>query len=83
MLTEDKDFNLVAKALTTQMPKNLNSDQSVVFMGHGSPHQHNPAYQSMQEHFDAIGLQAVVGVVEESDYPNLAERIWIHFLYKS
>ncbi len=76
--TNDKpnDFAIALEALKKQMPGQL-EDKTVVFMGHGSPHQHNPAYQSMQEHFDAIGLQAVVGVVEESDYPNLEDVLRI------
>ncbi len=73
LLTEDKDFNLVAKALTTQMPKNLNSDQSVVFMGHGSPHMHNVAYDKLQAAFDKLNIPAVIGVVEEDDHPNFED----------
>ena len=76
--TNDKpnDFAIALEALKKQIPGQL-EDKTVVFMGHGSPHQHNPAYQSMQEHFDAIGLQAAVGVVEESDYPNLEDVLRI------
>lgn len=64
------DFAIAAKALKTQMPLLQFPDRTVVFMGHGSPHQHNPAYASLQQVLDAAGIQAVVGVVEETDTPN-------------
>lgn len=67
------DFAIAAKALKTQMPLLQFPDRTVVFMGHGSPHQHNPAYASLQQALDAAGIRAVVGVVEETDTPNLED----------
>lgn len=64
------DFAIAAEALQLQMTANENQNSTVVFMGHGSPNQHNPAYEIMQQHFDKLGINAVIGVVEEMDYPN-------------
>lgn len=63
------DFEIAIKALKKQMPI-LEKGQEIVFMGHGSPHQHNPAYQKLQEAFDTAKLPVTIGVVEESDHPN-------------
>lgn len=67
------DFAIAVKALKTQMPKLQLTGQAVVFMGHGSPHQHNPAYAALQKQFDLAGINAVVGVVEETDSPNFED----------
>jgi sirohydrochlorin cobaltochelatase len=71
--SESDDFAIAIEALTLQIPSDKNKDCTIVFMGHGSPHQHNPAYEMMQQHFDRIGLNAVVGVVEKADYPNFSD----------
>ncbi len=67
------DFAITVDALKRQLPLLQIKDKTVVFMGHGSPHQHNPAYQALQDQFDAAGLNVIVGVVEESDHPNLQD----------
>jgi len=67
------DLAIAVEALKTQMPLLPMPDRAVVFMGHGSPHQHNPAYQALQDKLDAAGLNAVVGVVEETDTPNFED----------
>lgn len=67
------DFALTVAALKLQMPTDMEDDQAVVFMGHGSPHQHNPAYERIQECFNRAMINAVVGVVEETDYPSFAD----------
>lgn len=67
------DFALMAEALKAQTPVLQMPGQYVVFMGHGSPHQHNPAYGTLQKYLDAAGVQAVVGVVEETDHPNFED----------
>jgi sirohydrochlorin cobaltochelatase len=69
------DFAIAAKALKKQMPKIKSHGRSVVFMGHGSPHQHNPAYGKLQQAFDTVGIHAVVGVVEEVDHPNFEDAV--------
>jgi len=66
------DFVVAMKALKNQLPT-LKEGQEIVFMGHGSPHQHNPAYQALQEKFDAAALPVTIGVVEESDHPNFED----------
>ena len=48
----------------------LAEDEEMVFMGHGSPHQHNPAYELLQQYADSRGWQVHIGVVEPEDYPN-------------
>jgi len=67
------DFALAVTALQLQMPSGLGTDQTIVFMGHGSPNQHNPAYGIMQEHFDKANINALVGVVEETDHPSFTD----------
>ena len=59
----------------------LADDEAMVFMGHGSPHQHNEAYELLQQYIDGQGWPVHIGVVEQEDYPNqqdvlkrLAER---------
>jgi sirohydrochlorin cobaltochelatase len=67
------DFKVLANALRKQMPVLQLPDRAIVFMGHGSPHRHNPAYGLLQERLTAAGLNAVVGVVEEVDHPNFED----------
>jgi len=69
------DFAIAVDALKAQMPLLQLQDRAVVFMGHGSPHQPNPAYGKLQQAFDTAGLQAVVGVVEETDHPNFEDAV--------
>lgn len=64
------DFMIAAKALQTQFPT-LKSYQEIVFMGHGSPHQHNVAYELLQKQFDLLRLPVTVGVLEKDDFPNI------------
>lgn len=66
------DFAVAVQAIKNQMPK-LGAKDCVVFLGHGSPHQPNPAYQAIQDAFDEAKINAVVGVVEEDDKPNLED----------
>jgi sirohydrochlorin cobaltochelatase len=66
------DFVVAMKALKNQIPT-LKKGQEIVFMGHGSPHQHNLAYQALQEKFDVAKLPVTIGVVEESDHPNFED----------
>lgn len=69
------DFAMAVSALQLQIPVDMVADKTIVFMGHGSPHQHNPAYERMQEYLDRARINAVVGVVEETDYPNFADML--------
>lgn len=67
------DFAMVIPALRSQIPADLPDDHAIVFMGHGSPNQHNPAYERIQQYLDQEKINAVVGVVEETDYPNFSD----------
>ena len=48
----------------------LESGEELVLLGHGSPHQHNPVYEKLQERADRQKLPVHIGVVEESDTPS-------------
>lgn len=50
----------------------LEEHEELVLLGHGSPHQHNPVYEKLQEQADREKLPVHIGVVEESDTPNFA-----------
>ena len=42
------------------------ADETLVLIGHGSPHRHNPVYENLQRLNDEI----IVGVIEPTDRPN-------------
>lgn len=44
-------------------------------MGHGSPHQHNPVYDRLQQHINREDLPVHVGVLEPSDRPNFDDVV--------
>lgn len=67
------DFAIAAQALRLQMPSAFREEEAVVFLGHGSPNRHNPAYELMQQQFDEASIPAIVGVVEDADYPNFSD----------
>ena len=68
------DFKALAAAVEKQMPK-LGNGEAVLFMGHGSPHQPNPAYAKMQSILQERGNKAYMGVVEETDHPNFEDAL--------
>ncbi len=74
LLTDGRDFPLAARALEASLPA-LDKNEVVVFMGHGSPNRPNPAYKSLQDSFDKLGVPAVIGVVEETDHPNYEDML--------
>lgn len=69
------DFVVMTNALKQQMPVLQLPDRAIVFMGHGSPNRHNPAYGLLQERLTAAEMNAVVGVVEEVDHPNFEDAL--------
>ena len=69
------DFLVMANALRQQMPVLQLPGKAIVFMGHGSPNHHNVAYGLLQDKLTALGLNAVVGVVEETDNPNFEDAL--------
>ena len=50
----------------------LKKGEQLVWLGHGSPHQHNPVYEDLQSYADANNLPINVGVLEPNDTPNFA-----------
>lgn len=68
------DFDVVTEALTQQVPL-LEKDELVLWMGHGSPNRHNPAYYRLQKSFDEYQKPWVIGVVEETDRPNFNDAL--------
>jgi sirohydrochlorin cobaltochelatase len=66
------DFSIAVQAVKTQIHCN-EADTEVVFMGHGSPNQHNPAYERLQKKLDEASENITIGVLEESDYPNIKD----------
>lgn len=69
------DFMVMTNALKQQIPVLQLPDRAIVFMGHGSPHRHNPAYGLLQKELTEAGLNVVVGVVEEVDHPNFEDAL--------
>ena len=47
-------------------------DEDLVLIGHGSPHRHNPVYESLQRQADD---KVHIGVIEESDTPNFDDVV--------
>ena len=45
--------------------------ESLVLMGHGSPHRHNAVYERLQQAADEAHLPIHIGVLEEGDTPTL------------
>lgn len=48
----------------------LAEGEELVLVGHGSPHQHNPAYENLQKLADEAGFPVHIGVIEPTDTPN-------------
>lgn len=73
LIVSEEDYRLAATALVAQLPA-LEEGEGVVFMGHGTPRNNNKAfgytYNKLQEIFDAMGANIVVGTVEDEDSPN-------------
>ncbi len=46
--------------------------EELVLVGHGSPHQHNPAYENLQKLADMSNYPAHIGVIEPADTPDFA-----------
>ena len=46
------------------------ADEDLVLIGHGSPHRHNPVYESVQR---LAGDRVHIGVIESNDTPNFAD----------
>lgn len=69
LLAATEDYVATIEALTSQFPE-LQDDEAVVFMGHGTHHPANASYAALQEVFENQGLSNVfMGTVE--GYPAL------------
>jgi len=53
--------------------QNLQPGEAMVFMGHGSPHHHNPVYERLQAAADVQGLPVHIGVLEPTDTPSFTD----------
>ena len=65
---EPSDYAAVLEAVLPELKAGAN--ETIVFVGHGSPHQPNPVYNKLQQYIDAKNIAAVVGVLEDADTPN-------------
>lgn len=64
------DFAFLGQTGTALGMDELRPDEAMVLMGHGSPHQHNAAYELLQQYADTHGWRVHIGVVEQEDFPN-------------
>lgn len=69
LLTSTKDYKAVANILSNEIPE-LQINEALVFMGHGTEHYANSAYAALDYHFKDNGNKNIfVGTVE--GYPDL------------
>lgn len=82
LLMSDDDFSVVEKAITDWTAEYANEETAMVFMGHGTEHEANAVYGTMQEKLTADGfdnyfigtvegtpsLDDIVALVEAGDY---------------
>lgn len=74
LLTSDDDYANVAKAIMDDMARYDDGQTAIVLMGHGTEHEANADYATMQAKFDELGAkQYFVGTVEAS--PTCADVI--------
>lgn len=73
LLTDHQDYERLADAVMSEMPE-LDENEAIVFMGHGTMHHANPAYAAFEYVLHAKGYhQSYVGTVE--GYPTIQEVI--------
>lgn len=65
----EADYGQVLSAILPEF--SLADDEQLVFLGHGSPHQHNPVYERLQQVADERCLPIHIGVLEPSDTPDI------------
>ena len=71
LLAGPEDYPALLQALLDSYE--LAPGEQLVLLGHGSPHEHNPAYDKLQQTADARGHREVhIGVLEPSDTPDFA-----------
>ena len=47
------------------------ADETLILIGHGSPHRHNPVYENLQR----LTNDVLIGVIEETDRPNFSDVV--------
>ena len=71
VLAKPIDNQRVLRAILLDL--HVHPREELVLMGHGSPHQHNEAYDQFQAYIDSEGLPIHVGVLEKTDRPTLED----------
>lgn len=65
LLTSDDDFSSVIACITMRTAPYLDDNTAVVFMGHGTEHEANTVYATLQEKMAAAGYSRyIIGTVE-------------------
>lgn len=72
LLTYIEDYKETVAAIETQIP-NMEKDEAVVFMGHGTLHESHSAYPAIEYMIRDHGINAYVGTVE--GYPEIENVI--------
>ncbi|MGL5754410.1 MAG: sirohydrochlorin cobaltochelatase [Paraclostridium sp.] len=72
LLSQIEDYKEAIDALKLQIPE-LEEDEAVVFMGHGTEHEAHSAYPALDYMLKQANLKAYVGTVE--GYPEIGEVI--------
>ena len=70
-----EDFAFLTAEMDVFGLQELAEGEEMVLMGHGSPHQHNCAYELLQAYADSCGWPVHIGVVEHEDFPNQSDVI--------
>ncbi len=74
LLTSEEDIATVIMSITTRTAAYADSDTAVVFMGHGTEHEANAIYATLQDKITAAGYdQYFIGTVEAE--PSLADVV--------
>ena len=74
LLASDDDYTAVANAIAEDMARYDDGSTAIVLMGHGTEHEANSTYDTMQKKFDELGMtQYFVGTVEAA--PTCADVI--------
>ena len=69
LMTEPLDEKILPTILDCFKPA---ADEDLILVGHGSPHRHNPIYESLQR---LAGDKIHVGVIESTDTPNFSDVV--------
>ncbi len=73
LLYHHEDMDMAAQAIKSIITANIEKDEAVVFMGHGTHHQSNVYYAGFQYYLNQYSKNWLLGTVE--GYPELKEII--------